>query len=138
MRPHILIVDDDLELQLLFRIILEHDFEISQATCGEQAVALARASKLDLILLDVMLPDIDGFEVCRQLKADDRTSATPIIFVTARSDISSLVDQIKPPIEDVIKKPFGPRDLLQRINRIVQRPAVSREPSAHLSVLAQV
>ncbi len=125
MKPHILVVDDDPDLQALFRMMLARNFELIPATSGEQAVALALGSIPDLILLDVMLPDIDGFEVFRQLKADHRTSAIPVILVTARSDVLSRVEELKISVADVIRKPFGPRDLLQCINKIVWQPAVA-------------
>ena len=140
MKPQILVVDDDPEIQSLFRLVLARNFEIIQATTGEQAVALALGSIPDLILLDVMLPDIDGFEVCRQLKADNHTSSIPVVLVTARSDVLSRVEELQLPVADVIRKPFGPRELLQCINEILGRIDVRRESnlvtqSATLSVI---
>ncbi len=129
MRPRILVVDDEPELQALLQIMLERDFEVSQALSGEEAVALARDSIPDLILLDVMLPDIDGFEVCHRLKADNHTRSIPIIFVTARADIFDCVEKQKLPVDDVIRKPFAPREFLQRVNKVLQRTAVDRESS---------
>ncbi len=122
MKPRLLVVDDDLELQALFQMILGRNFDISQAECGEQAVALAHDLTPDLVLLDVMLPDIDGFEVCRRLKADHRTRSVPVMLVTARPDVQSLVDEQHLPVADVVKKPFAPRDLVQRVNKSLQRP----------------
>ncbi len=127
MKPCILIVDDEPELILLLRMMLERNFDVIEATGGNQAIALARDSIPDLILLDVMLPDLDGFEVCRQLKADGHTYSIPIVFVTARSDVLSRVKELKLPVDDVIGKPFRPRELLQLINRILQRTAADRE-----------
>jgi DNA-binding response OmpR family regulator len=126
MKPHLLVVDDDLELQELLRIILERHFEVSQAVNGEQAVSLALHSTPDLVLLDVMLPDIDGFEVCRRLKSDNLTRSVPVMLVTARADILSLVEAQNLTVDDVLKKPFAPRELLQRVNKILQRPEVSQ------------
>ncbi len=125
MKPHILVVDDDPDLQALFRMMLARNFELISATSGEQAVALALGAIPDLILLDVMLPDIDGLEVFRQLRADHRTSSIPVILVTARSDILSRVEELKIPVADVIRKPFGPRELLQSINKIMWQPTVA-------------
>ncbi len=129
MKPCILIVDDEPELILLLRMMLERNFDVIEATCGNQALALARDSIPDLILLDVMLPDLDGFEVCHQLKADGHTHSIPIVFVTARSDVLSRVKELKVPVDDVIAKPFRPRELLQLINRILQRTDADRESS---------
>lgn len=126
MKPHLLVVEDDLELQGLYQMILGRNFEISQAVCGEQAVTLALDLIPDLVLLDVMLPDIDGFEVCRQLNADNRTRSIPVMLVTARADVLRLVDEHQLPVADVIRKPFAPSELLQRLNKILQRPDVSR------------
>ncbi len=125
MKPHILVVDDDPDLQALFRMMLARNFELIQATSGEQAVALALSSIPDLILLDVMLPDIDGYEVFRQLQADHHTSSIPVILVTAKSDVLSRVEELKLPVADVIRKPFGPRDLLQCINKVMWQPVVA-------------
>jgi DNA-binding response OmpR family regulator len=127
MNPYILVVDDDLELQSLFQMILRRSFRISQADCGEQALALALDTVPDLILLDVMLPDIDGLEICRRLKADPHTRSIPVILVTARADILSLVEEQQLPVADVIRKPFAPRELLQCVNKVLQQSGVSRE-----------
>ncbi len=127
MKPHILIVDDDFELQELFRLILGRHFELSQAVTGEEALGFTLHSIPDLILLDVMLPDIDGLEVCRQLKSDHRTRSVPVMLVTARADVLSLVEAQNLPVDDVIKKPFAPRELLQRMNNLLQRPDASHE-----------
>ncbi len=129
MKPHLLIVDDDSELQDLFLMVLGRNFDISQAACGEEAVALALDSAPDLILLDVMLPDVDGLEVCRQLKADHRTSSIPVILITARANILNLVEEQKLVVADVVRKPFAPRELLQRINKILQRTGAGCEPT---------
>ncbi len=132
MKPHLLVVDDDLDLQALFRMILGRNFEVSEALCGEEATTLARDSSPDLILLDIMLPDIDGFEVCRRLSADSRTRAIPIILVSARADLLSLAEAQSLPVADVIRKPFAPRELLQRVNKVLQRSDVSREKDTQL------
>ncbi len=129
MKPHILVVDDDPDLQALFRMMLVRNFELIPATSGEQAVALALGSIPDLILLDMMLPDIDGIEVFRRLKADHRTSSIPVIVVSARPDILSRVEDLKLPVADVIRKPFGPRELLQCINSVMWQPAVAANPA---------
>jgi DNA-binding response OmpR family regulator len=121
MNPHILVVDDDPELILLFRLTLELNFDVSEATDGVQALALARDSIPDLILLDVMMPGLDGFEVCRRLKADGRTGSIPIVFVTARADVLTHVEKLKIPVDDVISKPFRTRELVQRVNELLQR-----------------
>ena len=138
MKPHLLIVDDDLALQALFRMILGRNFEVSEAVCGEEAVTLALSSVPDLILLDIMLPDIDGFEVCRRLKADRRTGSIPVILVSARVDALSLAEAQHLPVADVIRKPFVPRDLVQCVNRVLQHSAVRRDTGQLQSSVAAV
>ncbi len=138
MKPRLLVVDDDLELQALFRMILGRNFEVSEATCGEQAVTLALNSVPDLVLLDIMLPDIDGFEVCRRLKADRRTGAIPVILVSARVDALSLAEAQHLPIADVVRKPFVPRDLVQCVNRVLQRSDARRDTGQLQSSVATV
>ena len=90
MKPHLLVVDDDVDLQAFLRLILGRYYEVSEAVCGEQAITLALDAIPDLILLDLMLPDIDGCEVCRRLKADSRTRSVPIILIRSEEHTSEL------------------------------------------------
>jgi len=112
----ILIVDDVSEnLQLLVRM-LRADFRISIASNGKKALEIARSGQPpDLILLDIMMPEMDGYEVCRQLKADDRTKDIPIIFLTAQDDANAETKGFEIGAVDYIKKPFSMPIIKSRI-----------------------
>ena len=90
--PKILIVDDIvLNIQVAAGVLQEYNYEILTATGGEQAIKIIKAKKPDLILLDIMMPDIDGFDVIKSIKESSETSDIPVIFVTAKNDIETLV-----------------------------------------------
>ena len=94
---------------------------------GETGLEIAGRERPNLILLDIMMPGIDGFEVCRRLKADRRTGSIPVILVSARVDALSLAAAQHLPVADVIRKPFVPRDLVQCVNRVLQHSDVRRD-----------
>jgi DNA-binding response OmpR family regulator len=122
MTPRILIADDDDDLRQLLRLMLSREgFEIIEAANGAEALARAYDSRPTLMLLDVMMPDIDGFDVCRQLRSDERTHRLPIVFVTARDDIQQRNEMLKLGADDCLKKPIGPRDLIARVREVMER-----------------
>jgi two-component system, sensor histidine kinase and response regulator len=91
-KPLILIVDDIAKnIQVVANILGKDDYDISVALNGRQALSIMEKVRPDLILLDVMMPDIDGYEVCRRLKKDRRTDSIPVIFLTAKSDKEDIV-----------------------------------------------
>ncbi|HOO32430.1 MAG TPA: hybrid sensor histidine kinase/response regulator [Thermotogota bacterium] len=113
----ILIVDDIAEnLQVLGGLLDKEGFDISPAMSGSEALRLVRNIKPDLILLDVMMPDMDGYEVCRQLKADEKTADIPVIFLTARVEKEDIVRGFQTGAVDYITKPFSGEELLSRVN----------------------
>ena len=113
----ILIVDDvQLNLDLMKEILSENGYMIATAINGKSAIAKAKAHKFDLILLDVVLLDIDGFEVCSHLKAVPQTQNIPIIFLTAKKEKDSIVEGFKLGAVDYISKPFIKEELLARVN----------------------
>jgi len=115
----ILVVDDDPDFVNLTRTILHsRDYEVITAANGEKALAAMRKEKPDLVLLDIMMPDMDGWEVCRRLR---ELSDVPIIFLTARSDIKDVVRGLEMGADDYIVKPFSPRELLARIRAALRR-----------------
>jgi len=115
--PVILIVDDSsFNLRLLFTLLSKHDFQIMAIQNSNQVLEIAKQQNPHLILLDVMMPDPDGFEVCKQLKADPQTSEIPVIFISALESASDKVKGFKLGAVDYITKPFYHEELLVRIN----------------------
>ena len=113
----ILIVDDvQLNLDLMKEILSGKGYQIATAINGKSAIAKAKAHKFDLILLDVILPDIDGFEVCSHLKSSSQTQDIPIIFLTAKKEKDSIIQGFNLGAVDYIPKPFSKEELLARVN----------------------
>jgi DNA-binding response OmpR family regulator len=122
MKPRILVADDDDGLRQLLRLILSREgFEVFEAASGEQALALAAAVDPAVILLDVMMPGLDGYDVCRRLKSDQRTGDVPVVFVSAAEDVGRRNDMQKLGAAACIQKPIGPRDLVARIRAVMNR-----------------
>ncbi len=115
-RPRVLIVDDMKSNLLNMKSILtsKEDYQIATAENGKTALKKARAQKLDLILLDVVMPDISGFDVCRQLKKMPQTKDIPVIFLTSQNDPDSIIEGFKCGAVDYVHKPFVEEELLAR------------------------
>jgi len=110
--PKILVVDDDVKTTALIRIYLEKDgYRVIVAYDGRQALELARQKGPDLVVLDVMLPELDGLEVCRSLRAGSRV---PLILLTARTTEEDKLLGLELGADDYVTKPFSPRELLAR------------------------
>jgi len=115
-KPCILLIDDN-HLEIMFLAsTLGEDYEVIFAFDGATALESAGRNLPDLILLDVMMPGIDGFEVCRRLKADDRTREIPVIFITGLSEAAAETKGLKMGAVDYISKPFNPAPLRARVN----------------------
>ena len=124
----ILIVDDEPEIRGMLREYLTNDgFTVDDVATGSEATAYLRASVTDLVILDVGLPDIDGFEVLRHMRA---SSDVPVIMLTARTDEIDRVVGLSVGADDYVTKPFSPRELVARINAVLRRGRVT-EPSNH-------
>ena len=120
MRKKILVVEDDLDLVELLRFNLTNaGFSVIAAFDGAEALKKARSMLPDLILLDLMLPELDGFAVCEILRRDSSTTAIPIIIVTAMSSQLARVAGIGAGANDFITKPFSPKHLLSRIETLL-------------------
>lgn len=116
----ILAVDDEAAiLELLELSLKKNGFEVVTAADGHEA--LAKAAGVDLIVLDVMLPELDGFEVCRRLKLDKATQSIPIIMLTAKLDEIDKVLGLELGADDYMTKPFSPRELVARIKAVLRR-----------------
>ena len=122
MNARILIVDDDHDMRRLFGFIFEREgYEVIQASNGEQAMAYALASPPAVILLDVMMPDHNGMDICRWLKNNGQTEAVPVIMITAYSHSHSRSEALQAGAVDLINKPFSPYMLIARVRAALQR-----------------
>lgn len=122
----ILVVDDEANIRDLARLYLEREgFQVVTANGGQQAIDQVRYDKPDLMVLDLMLPKVDGWEVCRQVRA---TSNLPIIMLTARSDDVDKIVGLELGADDYITKPFNPRELVARVKAVLRRTAAAAVP----------
>ena len=113
----ILIVDDvSRNIQILGNILSQKQFQIAYAQSGQQALYICKTQDFDLILLDIMMPGMDGYEVCKRLKKDPSTNEIPIIFLTAKADMESIIKGFEMGGQDYITKPFNAAELLARVN----------------------
>ena len=121
----ILLVDDEDDVQKLLAFPLEQEgFRVLQARDGAEALARFESERVDLVVLDLMLPKVDGLEVCKRLRA---TSAVPIIMLTARDDELDKVLGLELGADDYITKPFSIREFRSRVRALLRRAGVSRE-----------
>ncbi len=121
-KKRILVIEDEAEMIDLTRIVLEREgYEVIGAVGGARGLELIKAEKPDLVLLDLMMPDIGGWEVYRQVKADPELAHIPVIVVTAKAQsIDKVLGLQVAKVDDYITKPFGPKELLESISRILQ------------------
>jgi adenylate cyclase len=138
MNSRILVVDDTpANIQTLAAILKTKGYQISVATNGKQALeALARVQP-DLILLDVMMPEMDGFETCRRLKEGEATKQIPVIFLTARTDTADIVKGFELGAVDYVAKPFSAHELLARVNTHLTMDELRRSLAAKNAELAR-
>lgn len=120
----ILVVEDDKDITEMIEYNLEKEgYVIVSAATGEESIDVAKKLSPDLVILDLMLPGMDGFETCRKLKADERTARIPIIMLTARSREADKVAGLEIGADDYMTKPFSPRELSARIKAVLRRRA---------------
>ena len=119
---HILCIEDDTEMTDLIRLILSRKgFEISVASGGQAGIRKVREEKPDLVLLDLMMPDMDGWEVYQQMKADEKTKEIPVIVVTAKAQsIDKVLGLHIAKVDDYIAKPFSPTDLMNSVEKVLK------------------
>jgi two-component system response regulator CpxR len=128
----VLVVDDDAELcQLVTRYLVREGFDISWASSGAAGVERALAEDYSLIMLDVMMPDTDGFDVLRRIRLQSRT---PVLMLTARGDTHDRVRGLEMGADDYLPKPFDPAELVARIRAILRRSALQRPASAAIAL----
>ena len=130
---HILFVEDEINLQRSLAYILEKEgFAVTAVRTGEEAIEAFRARRPDLVLLDLGLPGIDGYEVCRALRRESATAAVPVIMLTGRGLPNDIVRGLKEYADDYVVKPFDPDVLIARVRAVLRRNgrASERPPEA--------
>ncbi len=133
MKTKILVVDDEPDaLEVLGFKLREAGYTPLFAKDGHRALTAARDEKPDLIVLDLMLPEVDGLEVCKILRRDTATAAIPVIMLTARATEMDRVLGLELGADDYVTKPFSPRELVIRIRKLLARTKLAEEPSAQL------
>ncbi len=121
-KENILVVEDEEAIQELVRYNLSREgFSVQEAASGEEALERVHKQAPALILLDLMLPELDGLEVCKRLKSDERTQHIPIIMLTAKSEDADVVTGLELGADDYITKPFSPRVLVARVRALLRR-----------------
>jgi two-component system phosphate regulon response regulator PhoB len=135
MKPKILIVDDEPDaLEVLGFKLKEAGYTPILAKDGSRAITLAREERPDLIVLDLMLPEIDGLEVCKIVRRDESMSAIPIIMLTAKAAEMDRVIGLELGADDYVTKPFSPRELVLRIKKLLARVKSSEEAVPRLRI----
>jgi two-component system, OmpR family, alkaline phosphatase synthesis response regulator PhoP len=121
-KKQILVVDDERDILDLVKYNFEREgWVVHCVTDGEQALRTVRKATPDLVVLDVMLPGVDGVEVCRALRSDDRTRTVPIVMLTAKSEEADAVLGLGVGADDYVKKPFGVKELVARVKALLRR-----------------
>jgi two-component system phosphate regulon response regulator PhoB len=135
-RARILVVDDEPDiLELVQYNLLKDNYDVVCVVSGEEALAVARTTPPDLVLLDLMLPGVDGLEVCKTLKHGPRTAAIPIVMLTARGEDADVVAGLELGADDYLTKPFSPRVMLARVKAVLRRQHI--EPVAADAVITR-
>ena len=123
-------IEDEADiLELIEYNLVREGYRVTACSDGEQGLHAARKNDPDLILLDVMLPGIDGFEVCRQLRRDPLTRNVPVVFLTAKAEEADVILGLGLGADDYVAKPFRPRELIARVQAVLRRgPSRGEEP----------
>ena len=118
----VLVIEDEPDIRELLAFHLEREgYTVTRSGSGAEGLRLARAAPPDLILLDLMLPEVDGFEVCRRLRQDPVTQAVPLVMLTARGDEVDRVLGLELGADDYVVKPFSPREVVARVRAVLRR-----------------
>lgn len=134
-RTKILIVDDEADIRELVRLNLAREgYEILECETGEQALSLARSKEPDLVVLDLMLPGIDGMEVCKRLKADPKTAPIPVVMLTAKGEEAEVVAGLEVGADDYVAKPFSGKVLAARIRRLLRKTTQAADEQSPIKI----
>jgi DNA-binding response OmpR family regulator len=128
---HILVVDDEVRIRTIIKKYAEFEgHTVSEASNGMDAVLMCRNHTYDLIIMDIMMPELDGFSACREIR---KHSQTPIIMLSARGEEYDRINGFEVGIDDYVMKPFSPKELMLRINAIMKRVQMAQESGAGTS-----
>jgi len=134
-KPKILVVDDEPDAVELIEFNLKGaGFDVVTAADGEEALRLARGHAPDLVLLDLMLPEVDGLEVCKILRRDSTTASLPIVMVTAKAGELDRVLGLELGADDYVTKPFSPRELVLRVKNLLRRRSAVDQKAERVQV----
>ncbi len=134
MATRVLIVEDEADIRDLLAFHLEREgYQVSKSRTGPDALRQVRTSPPDLVLLDLMLPEVDGLEVCRRLRQDPRTASLPIVMLTAKSEEVDRILGLELGADDYIVKPFSPKEVVARVRAVLRR---SRAPADAAPIVA--
>jgi phosphate regulon transcriptional regulator PhoB len=134
-KAKVLVVDDERDIIELVSYNLEKEgFKVISAMDGEKALELVSSKEPEIIILDLMLPGIDGLDVCRELKRNDKTSSIPIIMLTAKGEESDIVIGLELGADDYITKPFSPRILVARVKAVLRRIETKKEEEKLINI----
>lgn len=132
----VLIIEDESDIRELLEYTLRRDgFDVSSAADGEVGLSLARKRCPDLMVLDLMLPGLDGLELCRRLKQDEATRSIPIVMVTAKGDEADVVLGLGLGADDYVSKPFSPKEVVARIHAVLRRVAAGGSPDSQVPIV---
>lgn len=136
-KPRILIVEDEPAIRTgLVDVFTYHGFAVTEAADGEAGWRAARGGRFDLLLLDVMLPGLDGVEICRRVRAEDREIA--VILLTARGTDEDVIHGLQLGADDYVAKPFSIAELVLRVNAVLRRTRPSTAPAQRFSLLGGI
>lgn len=128
-KEDILVVDDEEDiLELVDYNLSQNGYQVTKAASGEDALRIARSKHPNLLILDLMLPGVDGLDVCRVLKNDQDTSHIPILMLTAKGEEADIVAGLELGADDYMTKPFSPRVLIARVRAVLRRVSESQIP----------
>ena len=123
---HILVVDDEARIRSIIKKYAEFEgHSVTEAADGMEAVLLCRANRYDLIVMDIMMPELDGFSACREIR---KITGTPIIMLSARGEEYDRINGFEVGVDDYVTKPFSPKELMLRIDAIMKRVSRTAEP----------
>lgn len=123
-KPKIIIVDDDADILDLLEVTLKDEYEVIPTSCGKEALEKIKEELPDFIVLDYMLPDISGIEICQTLRKDPLFLHTPILLLTGKGEITDKIRGLEAGTDDYMVKPFNPQELLARIRMIIRRSTI--------------